>query len=97
MPVDLVRCPSCGESNSARRETCYQCQQSLHSPPTTAVSTALQYCKNCAHAGPFAPRGKKMAADEVWCDKQDQPKRSNTPGGACYQACFSWGKAEALD
>jgi general secretion pathway protein F len=36
----MKRCPHCGADNSAKRETCYNCQQALAAPPEQAAPAA---------------------------------------------------------
>jgi len=101
MPVEMMRCPSCGSDNSVKRTICFSCRQPLSSAPLShqdVVATGnIEACKHCAHAGLFPPSGQKMSPQQVWCNKEGVAKAGNSPPGKCFQPCFGWSAFEALD
>lgn len=101
MPVEMIRCPSCGSANSVKRTICFECEQRLDAPPPTPQvnpgDEPVKACKTCLQAKSFPPQGQKMGRDEVWCDKEGKAKPSTAPACNDYEAAFGWGKFEALD
>jgi len=99
MPVTMVPCPTCGSVNSAKRETCFSCQQPLKGAPTgpQPVNANPRACRNCISASVFAPAGQQMGPRDIWCNKEGVPKSADSTGGKCFQQGFTWSKFEALD
>jgi len=111
--VEMMECPSCGASNSVKRQTCYSCQAPLHQPavsapagweregtavaPPQATPPAAGTCAMCAHGAVFPPPGVHIQIEEVYCTKHERPVVGCQPGGECYEQAFTWRRTEIVD
>ncbi|UCC67296.1 MAG: hypothetical protein JSV79_09185 [Armatimonadota bacterium] len=96
--MEMMSCPHCGAQNSAKRDYCYQCQGDLHGQGQKEGNRDyVPTCATCAHAAVFAPLGKQLAADQVWCSKRDEAVRSSQIAGDCFEEAFGWKREDILD
>jgi len=99
----MMPCPHCAASNSVKRQLCYQCERPLYigtpgaAPPQPEAPPLLTTCGHCCYANAAPPLGRRMARDQVWCSRRDDPVPAAQAASDCYEPAFGWSREQIID